>query len=99
LGLSSWFASDSNGADSRARQQLIVLDLHIVMCEGCRMLEQYRTRIRAVLAQPGMNKMVLAHQAGVHRNTLSDLHLASWNPQASTLAAIMDAVERLEKKP
>ena len=56
-----------------------------------------RPRIVAVLAQPGMNKVLLANQAGVHRNTLNGVERSDWNPTGHTLDAIMGAVERLEK--
>lgn len=61
------------------------------------MLEKYRTRINALLARPGMNKVLLADRAGVHRNTLNGIEQANWNPTTATLDAIMAAVERLEK--
>jgi DNA-binding XRE family transcriptional regulator len=67
------------------------------MCILAGMLEKARRRILALLDQPGMNKVLLANKAGVHRNTLNDIEKASWNPAAQTLDAILGAVERLEK--
>lgn len=67
------------------------------LCISCRMLEQCRRRINALLAQPGMNKVLLANKAGVHRNTLNGVEKADWNPASQTLDSIMGAVERLEK--
>lgn len=61
------------------------------------MLDKARSRINALLDRPGMNKVLLADRAGVHRNTLNGIEQANWNPTASTLEAIMSAVERLEK--
>lgn len=61
------------------------------------MLATARTRIRALLDRPGMNKVLLADRAGVHRNTLNDIENEDWNPTAKTLEAILKAVERLEK--
>ncbi len=61
------------------------------------MREKARTRIRSLLARPGMNKVLLADRAGVHRNTLNGIDQANWNPTTATLEAVMAAVERLEK--
>lgn len=61
------------------------------------MIDKYRTRILALLERPGMNKVLLADRAGVHRNTLNGIEQATWNPTLHTLEAIMSAVERLEK--
>lgn len=54
-------------------------------------------RIGAILDRPGMNKVVLAEAAGVHRNTLDGFELPSWNPQRQTFDKIMAAVARLER--
>lgn len=61
------------------------------------MLDQARSRILSLLDRPGMNKVLLADRAGVHRNTLNGIEQANWNPTASTLEAILAAVDRLEK--
>lgn len=61
------------------------------------MLEKHRSRIMSLLDRPGVNKVLLADRAGVHRNTLNGIEQASWNPTSNTLEAIMAAVERLEK--
>lgn len=60
------------------------------------MVEEARTRILTLLAQPGMNKVLLADKAGVHRNTLKSVDDEGWNPKARTLESIMRAVEKLE---
>lgn len=61
------------------------------------LLEKSRNRICALLAKPGMNKVLLANKAGVHRNTLIGVEQANWNPTGGTLDAIMAAVPLLEK--
>lgn len=60
-------------------------------------IETSRRRILALLERPGMNKVLLADRAGVHRNTLNDVSQANWNPSSQTLDAIMAAVDRLER--
>jgi DNA-binding XRE family transcriptional regulator len=62
------------------------------------MIEPHRREILELLRQPGMNKTLLADQAGVHRNTLNSIESAAWNPTSDTLGKIMDAAKRLRKK-
>lgn len=54
-------------------------------------------RIAAILDRPGMNRVLLAQAADVHRNTLDGFDRPEWNPQKQTLDRIMAAVTRLEK--
>lgn len=54
-------------------------------------------RITAILSRPGMNKVLLAEAADVHRTTLDGYDEPSWNPQKQTLDKIMAAVRRLER--
>ena len=61
------------------------------------MKEQDRSRILAFLRKPGMNKVLLANKAGVHRNTLQGVEGAAWNPRSNTLDQIMDAIKRIER--
>jgi DNA-binding XRE family transcriptional regulator len=57
------------------------------------MLDEIRARIEACLGLPGMNKTLLAHLAGVHRNTLEGIEEPGWNPAVKTLERIMRVVD------
>lgn len=60
-------------------------------------MKPHAERIAAILSRPGMNKVLLAELARVHRNTLEGCELESWNPQKRTFDKIMAAVRRLER--
>lgn len=60
-------------------------------------LTPHRERIKALLKAPGMNRIILADRAQVHRNTLNGVDSEEWNPKVQTFFKIMRAVEQLER--
>lgn len=60
------------------------------------MREELVKRIAALLNVPGMNKVLLAHLAGINRNTLDGYDSEGWNPTIGTLDPLMKAVEGME---
>ena len=60
-------------------------------------IDKCRDRISALLAKPGMNMVLLAERAGVHRNTIAGHDKPDWNPTVETYNKIATALDRLEK--
>lgn len=52
------------------------------------MVKHLMRRIRLALKQPGLTKVKLASDAGIHRNTLLHCERDDWNPTANTLIAL-----------
>lgn len=55
-------------------------------------------KIRTALGDGGIQKQVLAAEAGVHRNSLSDVESDQWNPRLKTLEALSNAVDRIKER-
>lgn len=53
-------------------------------------------RIRTALRKKGVTAVDLAYRAGLHRNTLSGVEQAEWNPTAATLMALEPHIMAIE---
>lgn len=62
------------------------------------MVDDSINMIRAWLAQPRSQKNDLAREAGLNKNTLTDVESSDWNPRAKTLKALEGAIARLTKQ-
>lgn len=75
---------------------MVIIDTHSQICEVRRMSEvdKIQNRIRAVVLEGRMSKRELARRAGVVSGALTGMEDDDWNPTASTLKKLLEAIRR-----
>ena len=57
-------------------------------------IERAKDEVRHAVRSGRVTKAQIAVETGFHRNTMLDMHLATWNPKTNTLSAILEVVRR-----
>lgn len=58
-------------------------------------IERAKNVVRDAVSSGRVTKAQIARGAGIHRNTMLGMHLASWNPTTKILSMMLEFVRRV----